>query len=135
METYQSVLSHLAEPQKPNERDSATHTTLSDVQALWFQEPLREFAHYGDGSETQRSIAEGYVEWIDNVVRERGEKSVNLYAHTDAAIETLLDALIEYAEKTDERKYGRPIGKEVEDCVGELWVQVAGDTEVSLNES
>jgi hypothetical protein len=135
METFTTVLKHVAEPQTPDERDESDHTTLSDFQALWFVEALREYANYGDhDKDVQADIATAYVEFINKKIRDEGRRSVNLYAHTDVAVETLLDALLEYKEKVSVDDYARSVCQEVEDCVGELWIDVAGADEVGLTE-
>jgi len=136
METFTTVLEHVAEPQTPDGRDDATHTTLSDYQALWFAEALTEYAYYGDHEEpVQADIAEGYAEFIDKKVRDEGRKSVNLYTHTDLAIETLMDALIEYCDKIDTEQYSRGVGEELEELFGDLWIEAVGDREVFVDES
>jgi len=135
METFTTVLEHVAEPQTPDERDEADHTTLSDFQALWFVEALREYANYGDhDKDVQADIATAYVEFINKKIRDEGRRSVNLYTHTDVAVETLLDALLEYKEKVDAGKYSRSVCQEVEDCIGALWIDVSGADEVGLTE-
>lgn len=135
METFTTVLNHVAEPQTIDGRDDATHTTLSDYQALWFAEALIEYANYGDHKKAvQADIAKGYVEFINKKIRDEGRRNVNLYTHTDLAIETLMDALIEYSDKIDTGQYSRGVGEELEELFGDLWIENVGDREVSLAE-
>lgn len=97
MGAYQENLRHVAEPAAPSERDKAVSTSVKDYAALWFTEPLREFAHYGDpDDERQSEIAVAYTSYIDAKVRDEGKQFVEIYAHTKLAADTLLDALYDH---------------------------------------
>lgn len=103
MGAYEDQLRHVAEPQSPSERTKAVSTTIEDHEALWFTEALREFAHYGDTEGDQGGIAVGYASFIDQKVRDEGKSYVTLYAHTEEAASTLLDALYDYIPEPKKR--------------------------------
>lgn len=100
--TYNENLRHVAEPAAPAERREAVSASVSDFEALWLAEALRDYAHYGDHpAENHASIARAYAEYIDRQVRENERKHVTLYAHTDDAADTLMGALFhDGAEQT-----------------------------------
>jgi hypothetical protein len=102
MGAYEANLRHVAEPQAPSERDKAIRTTIEDYEALWFTEALREFAHYGDHDpDAQSGVAVAYASFIDKKVRDEGKSHVTLYAHTETAASTLLDALFHARDEGD----------------------------------
>lgn len=104
MGAYENNLRHVAEPASPDERERAVSTTIRDYEALFLTEVLREFAHYGDhDDERQGGIAVAYAAYIDKQVRANARSYIDLYAHTDVAAETLLDALYEHCPPLDER--------------------------------
>jgi len=91
MGAYQDNLRHIAEPSSPSERDTAQSVQLFCYDALWFAEQLRDYAHY-EASDPNRGIAVGLASYIDKVIRDRGESHVDLYLHTDDAVETVESA-------------------------------------------
>jgi len=94
MEEYQSQLRHVAEPAAPSGRDQAVSANISSFEALWLSEQLKEYAHYGDHPEDSHAgIAIAYVEFIDKKVRDEERNYVTLYAHTEAAADTLMGAM------------------------------------------
>jgi hypothetical protein len=94
---YENQLRHVAEPQAPSERQKAPSASLRDYEGLWVADVLREHAHYGDHDHDDESeIAVAYASFIDQKIRDEGKKHVDLYAHTNAAVETLLNAIISY---------------------------------------
>jgi hypothetical protein len=101
MGAYEDNLRHVAEPASPSERDKAVSTTIEDHEALWFTEALREFAHYGDTDNGEVAVA--YASFIDKKVRDEGKSYVTLYAHTETAAETLMDALYHHIPEPGSR--------------------------------
>jgi len=99
MAAYEEQLRHVAEPQAPTERESATSVTIEDYEALWFTDVLREFAHYGDTEGTESKTAVAYASYIDQKIRGEGASQVALYVHTDEAQTTLLKALDYYLDE------------------------------------
>lgn len=100
--TYNENLRHVAEPASPNERREAVSTSITDFEALWLAEALRDYAHYGEHpQESHVGIAVAYAEYIDRQVRENGLRHISLYAHTDEAAETLMGALFHDGTHTD----------------------------------
>lgn len=94
---YEDNLRHVVEPASPSERGQATGMTIEDYEALWLSDVLREHAHYNEHDHGDESgIAVAYASYIDQKVRAEGHSYVTLYAHTDAAIETLVNAILEY---------------------------------------
>jgi hypothetical protein len=98
MGAYEDSLQHIAEPASPSEREQTPSATLDDYVALWFTTPLREFAHY-EADAPHSTIAVGLASYIDTKVRDEGTSNVAIYAHTDEAIETIIDALDHGAAK------------------------------------
>jgi hypothetical protein len=95
MSAYEDQLRHVAEPAAPSERRKAVTATLADYQALWLTDVLREYSHYGDHDyNDEGAIAIAYASYIDAKVRDEGRSHVDLYAHTDVAVETLLNAIL-----------------------------------------
>jgi len=93
MGAYENQLRHVAEPQAPTERESATSVTIEDHEALWFTDVLREFVHYGDTDGGESEIAVAYASYIDQKVRDEGVSHVDLYVHTDTAVDVLCAAM------------------------------------------
>jgi hypothetical protein len=104
---YEDNLRHVAEPQAPSEREKAPSSSLQDYEALWLADVLREHAHYGDHNhDTEPDIAVAYASFIDQKIRAEGKKHVNLYAHTDVAVETLVSAILQYrANNADDESF------------------------------
>jgi hypothetical protein len=95
MSAYEDQLRHVAEPAAPSERRKAVTATIEDYQALWLTDVLREYSYYGDHDyDDEDDIATAYASYIDAKVRDEGRSYVDLYAHTDVAIETLLNAIL-----------------------------------------
>lgn len=90
---YRDSLRHIVRPEKPSERLSASSVPLDDYEALYFQTALIEYASYEAPSEETATIARGYSEYIDMVVRDEGEAYVPLYVHTDEAAAVLAEAV------------------------------------------
>ena len=100
--TYNENLRHVAEPAAPTERREAVSATVSDFEALWLAEALRDYAHYGDHpAESHATIARAYAEYIDRQVRDNERKHVSLYAHTDEAADTLMGAIFHDGAEQD----------------------------------
>lgn len=93
MENYRSTLRHIVRPEKQEERVDATSITVEDFEALYLVEALDEYAAYHADDETRAEIAQGYVEYIDMVVRDEQSSHVTLYAHTYHARAVLDDAV------------------------------------------
>jgi len=94
---YERNLRHVAEPAAPSEREKAISASIEDHEALWLSPILREHAHYGDHDHDDESgIAVAYASYIDQKVRGEGLSWVELYAHTEQAIETLVNAILQY---------------------------------------
>lgn len=130
MGAYQDNLRHVAEPQAPSERDKAVSTTVEDFEALWFTDALREFAHYGDHDhESQSGIAVAYASFIDQKVREQGKSYVTLYAHTEVAAETLMDALYhDCPDDVDDRgDYPMVVFRALEESFAEAFAHYVDD--------
>jgi hypothetical protein len=91
---YEKVLGHIAQPADPRERRNTKSATLSDWEALLFRDVLYEYGHYGaDGDE--RAIALGMADYIERRTEEAlasSQPQVNIYAHTNDAVETLFAA-------------------------------------------
>lgn len=99
---YNQNLRHVAEPAAPTERRRAVSASVSDYEALWLAESLRDYAHYGDHpDDSHDDIAMAYVEYIDRQVRENEKTHVTLYAHTDEAADTLMGALFHSSTEQD----------------------------------
>jgi hypothetical protein len=95
MSAYEEQLRHVAEPAAPSERRKAVTATIEDYHALWLTDVLRDYAHYGDHDyDDEGAIAVAYASYIDAKVRDEGRSYVDLYAHTDVAVETLLNAIL-----------------------------------------
>lgn len=130
MGSYEANLRHIAEPQAPSEREKAVATTIEDYEALWLSEVLREFAHYADHDhEAQSGIAIGYASYIDQKVRSEGSSYVTLYAHTDVAAETLLDALYWDVPDDDRRDYPMVLFRSLEGAFAEVFAHYVDDPE------
>lgn len=102
--TYDQNLRHVAEPAAPSGRDQAVSANMASFEALWLSEQLKEYAHYGDHPEdSHQGIAIAYVEFIDKKVRDEERNYVTLYAHTEAAADTLMGAMFnaDPDDKTD----------------------------------
>lgn len=112
---YDQNLRHMAEPSKPSERRDTPSVTLADYEALYYANILREYGEYETGIGEERSIALGYVEYINQQVRERESSTVDFYAHTKTAANVLGEALM-YAD----RAYVNDIFGEIEDEVQEF---------------
>lgn len=117
---YSDNLRHMAEPATPDERDRAVSVSLEDYQALYLATMLREWAHYHAPGEKQASIARGYVEYINHQVRERGQKTIEIYAHTPLAAEVVIDGMYDYHEA-----YRQSVASDVfstlEEVIIDLW--------------
>lgn len=99
MGDYEDNLEHVAEPQAPNDRETAPSATLHDYEALWFADQLREFAHYE--ADDNGDIAIAYASYIDAKVRDEGVSNVDCYVHTDTAASILM-AAVEHATEDDD---------------------------------
>ena len=87
-------LKHMREPAKPSERGEASSFQVDDFEALYLRRALREYAHYDHERGSDRAgIASAYVEYIDEKVRDNGNNIVHVYAHTEEAYQTLVDAI------------------------------------------
>jgi hypothetical protein len=122
MGAYEDNLRHLARPQKPSERREANAATIEDFQALWLADVFREYAHYADHNyEGQGEIAVAYASFIDQEVRDHGKSHVDLYAHTEMAAETVLDALYWHVPDYGKRRdYPMVVFRAIEGAGGEL---------------
>lgn len=131
MTEYTDNLRHVAEPQAPSERKKAVSTMVEDHAALWFTEHLREFAHYGDHDDHQQAgIALAYAEFIDQKVRDEGRGHVRLYAHTELAAETLMDALYHHCPDVGDREdYPMATFRTLEEATAEAFAHFVDDEE------
>jgi hypothetical protein len=130
MSAYTDNLRHIAEPQAPSEREKAVSTTIEDHEALWVADILREFAHYADHDhDDQSGIAVGYASFIDKQVRDHGKSYVTLYAHTDVAAETLMDALYwDCPDDVDDRgNYPMVVFRSLEESFAEVFAHFVDD--------
>lgn len=120
-DNYQRNLRHMAQPATPDERREAVSATLSDYEALYLASMLREWASYHAESDTDASIAQGYVEHINQQVRDRRQADVTLYAHTKDAAEVLCTATVEWYHHysgTDEINEG--LVDAIDEATGEI---------------
>ena len=123
-DVYSAALNHIAEPQRPSERKDTVSVLCDDYEALWFVEPLLEYAYYADTSDEESVVAEGYAEYIERKVREEGVSNVRLYAHTSTAASVLLDAL--HNHRDDEcGGYPIAIANSLEDAFTDVLVHYA----------
>lgn len=123
MGDYEDHLRHIAEPAAPVERRKAVSGMIQGYEALWFAEALLEYAHYGDTDEdVQSGIALGYAEYIDQKVCGERSSPVTLYAHTEVAASTLLDALYNHVPDVgDRREYPMTVFRAVEETAAGMY--------------
>lgn len=132
MGAYEDNLRHVAEPASPTERRKAVSVSIEDHTALWFTDVLREYAHYGDHEDDdQEGIAVAYASYIDTKVRDEGQSHVPLYAHTQLAAETLMDALYYHVpdDIEDRRDYPMVLFTEAEGSAAEAFSHYVDDPE------
>jgi hypothetical protein len=128
---YAANLEHMAEPANPKDRSRAVHTTLEDYQAIYLTQILREYAAYNADTDETHDIAMGYIEYIDDVIRNRGENGLNIYTHTDMAAVVLNDAVEVWSNSNGEIQNDELVNS-ISECLIELWgrhnhKQVNGD--------
>lgn len=99
---YREVLEHIVRPEEPAERQNARRVTLQDYEAIYMAEACIEYAAYGADTATEEKIALGYHQHIHRVVGDERLGRVNLYAHTDDAVNVLGYVIDEYADDVDE---------------------------------
>lgn len=137
MEHYNDHLDHVAEPDTESGRREANSLTLEPWVALWFKEHLEEFGHYGytsdhtpdrDTPEEIREIALAYAEYIEKLVFERRERTVDLYVHTMEANHALADALYNHLPERNERDgYPMTIFRRLEEKTAETMNPFIGE--------
>lgn len=130
MGAYQDHLEHVVEPASPTERDDAVSATIEDYEALWLSDILREHAHYADHDyEDEGGIAVAYASYIDQKIRDEGESRVRLYAHTQAAIETLLNTILRHRGNDHEnRNYPVSLFNSVESEFADAFIEDEEDS-------
>lgn len=116
---YEDNLRHMAEPADPSDREEAVSTTVSDVEALYLANLLREWAGY-HADDDERPVALGYAQFIDRQVRQNGKRDVRLYAHTSKAAETLNACIEDYLHFYEEQTY-KDIYCKLSNALIDLW--------------
>ena len=106
LENYRAALDHIVRPENPAERREATSITIEDWEALSLIDDLHEFGRSTDLTATENTIALGYAEYINKVVREEGSRHVTLYVHTNLA-ESLLLGLLSIPTDVSQRLYDK----------------------------
>lgn len=122
VDNYGTNLRHMAEPASPSERERAVSVSLEDYEALYLATMLREWSQYHAEGEDVTSIAMGYVEYINAQVRENGEHTVHLYAHTEIASEVVTNGMYEYHEAY-RGQVPMDMFHSIEETIMELWGQ------------
>jgi hypothetical protein len=106
MQHYRDSLRHIVRPDEPHERVESRHLTIEDYEALFLYDGCVEYASYGADTGEKESIALGYAEYINDVVRNEGRGRVSLFVHTDTALDVLcgiIDALTVEPYESDMR--------------------------------
>lgn len=119
---YSDNLRHMAEPATPSDREEAVSISLDDYKALWLASMLREWAGYHAEDENMANIARGYVEYINQQVRDNGQTTVTIYTHTKKAAKVVTDGFYEYhhSYRGTSAVHG-DLFRDIEDEVIDLW--------------